>query len=87
MDKKTSVTDWFSLITEINRHGLTCAIIAVELNIPRTTIVGWKQGSQPKHEDGEAMIRLWLQLTGKSRDNIPRVSLEDFWAYHSTQVR
>jgi hypothetical protein len=48
--------DWFRLITDLNRAGHSTRRFADNLGIARTTIEGWKAGSEPKHADGERLI-------------------------------
>lgn len=82
-----TTTDWFAVITEINRYGITVAHISAHIHIPRTTILGWKQGAEPKHSDGEKLVGIWQSLTGKSRENLPQVGPGDWQSYHSGHVR
>lgn len=55
------VVDWFRLIADLRKTGLTESHISNDTGIPRTTLVGWKQGSQPRHHEGERLIALWRQ--------------------------
>jgi hypothetical protein len=84
---KATTTDWFAVITEITRHGISVSAISAEIQVPRTTILGWKQGTEPKHADGEELVTLWQRITTKSRDQLPKVGINDWWAYHSTNLR
>ncbi len=84
---KAITTDWFAVIAEINRHGVSVYAISAEIQVPRTTILGWKQGTEPKHTDGEALVILWQRITNKTRDQLPKVGVNDWWAYHSNNLR
>jgi hypothetical protein len=45
--------------------------LAKFLDVKRTTLVGWLEGSEPKHSQGEALITAWVSITGKSRSFAP----------------
>lgn len=65
--------DWFRIIAVLcNCHGYTETAIAIAVDMPRTTVLGWKMGATPKYEDGERLIVLWEQVTGTSRSDVPR---------------
>lgn len=38
----------------------------------RTTVQGWLDGQEPKHFEGEMIIRAWCGLTTKAREFAPR---------------
>lgn len=64
--------DWFRIIVTLCcQHGYTETAIAIAVDMPRTTVLGWKMGATPKFEDGERLIVLWEQVTGTSRDAVP----------------
>jgi hypothetical protein len=66
--------DWFRIIVVLcNRHGYTEKRIGGAVDTPRTTVQGWKMGATPKYEDGERLIVLWEQVTGESRETVPKV--------------
>lgn len=87
MVEAKKITDWFAVITEINRLGITHRDIADQIGIPKTTIIDWKQGAEPRHADGEVLIDFWCRVTGKDRFDIPTVSPADWHAYHSARIR
>ena len=77
-------TDWPQLLAEIAyllgdptpenpdvREPLSQRLLADRLEIPRETLRGWMDGSEPRHTDGERLIAVWVQLTGKARTFIP----------------
>lgn len=65
--------DWFGVLLALQRHGIPTASVADQLRIPRSTILGWKQGAEPKYRDGEALTDLWSQVTGNALEAVPRV--------------
>lgn len=65
--------DWFRVLADLNYQGLRSQQIADRIQVARTTVVGWKQGAEPKHADGETLLELWVAITGKPRKYAPRV--------------
>ncbi|SEB72929.1 hypothetical protein SAMN05216178_2032 [Pseudomonas saponiphila] len=76
--------DWFKVITEVLRSGeYSIQGAADEIGVARTTLIGWKQGAEPRYSEGERLVLLWCKITGESRDTLPMVAARDWWAYHS----
>ena len=63
--------DWWRVIVDLCRNGHTHATIGAAVNVGKSTVAGWKDGSSPRHTDGEKLIALWCQVTGESRDSVP----------------
>ena len=52
--------DWWQIITDIKQAGLSIAQAAVKTGIPRTTLLGFRNsGAEPRHSDGELLLKLW----------------------------
>lgn len=45
--------------------------LAEALDVPRGTLRGWIDGSEPRHADGEKLLVTWCRLTGKARTFAP----------------
>lgn len=45
--------------------------LAGYLGVPRGTLRGWMEGSEPRHADGELLLVRWCVLTGKDRSFAP----------------
>lgn len=65
--------DWFGVLLGLQRAGLPVSSVSDQLAIPRSTILGWKQGAEPKFADGEALIGLWVRVTGGNQERVPRL--------------
>jgi len=66
--------DWFRLIVELcTVHGYTHALIAMSVGAGKSTVQGWKQGANPRWDEGERLIALWVMVTGNGRENVHRV--------------
>ena len=68
-----SRVDWFAVLIDLNRKGLHTAGIADLIRAPRSTVLGWKQGAEPCHADGEALVELWCRMTERERGDLPKV--------------
>lgn len=75
--------DWFRVITEVLRCGHSIQSTADAIDVARTTLIGWKQGAEPRYSEGERLVLLWCKISGESRDKVPMVTASDWWAYHS----
>lgn len=75
--------DWFQVITNLNRAGYSPQSIADAIAVARTTLLGWKQGAEPRYSEGERLVLFWLQITGFTREQLPQVEIGDWWSYHS----
>lgn len=75
--------DWFKVITGILRAGYSIQSIGETIGIPRSTLIGWKQGAEPRYTEGERLVSFWCQITGNDRTRLPMVAIGDWWAYHS----
>lgn len=64
--------DWFRVLADLQYLGLSNSDVGQRLNIPKRTVGGWKEGAEPRHCDGEALIGLWCHMTAKTRDALPR---------------
>lgn len=75
--------DWFRVITMVLRGGYSIQSAADSIDVARTTLIGWKQGAEPRYSEGERLVLLWCQVTGLERSSLPMVAVGDWWAYHS----
>ncbi|MCB2251806.1 hypothetical protein KTQ74_07870 [Pseudomonas chlororaphis] len=75
--------DWFSVITGLSRAGYSPQSVADAIGVARTTLLGWKQGAEPRYTEGERLVLFWVQATGQARTTLPMVAVGDWWAYHS----
>lgn len=71
--------DWFRVITAVLRSGYSIQGAADEIGVARTTLIGWRQGAEPRYSEGERLVLLWCKITGESRDKLPMCSA---WDYH-----
>lgn len=75
--------DWFEVITCVVRKGYSLGSVAAHLSVPKSTLIGWKQGAEPRYSEGERLLAFWAQVTGYDRASLPMVGVSDWWAYHS----
>lgn len=55
------------------REPATLGTLAAFLAVPRSTLRGWQEGTEPRHTDGEALVAVWANLSGKGRAFAPVV--------------
>ncbi|OXJ16000.1 hypothetical protein [Burkholderia sp. HI2500] len=66
--------DWFRVLEDVRRADFTLAEIAQYTQIPRTTLLGYRNlGAEPKHYAGVTLLKLWAQVTGNAPDQAPTV--------------
>jgi hypothetical protein len=66
--------DWFRVIADLCAKGYTHTSIAVAVNgVNYNTVRYWRDGGAPRYEDGEQLIQLWCNVTGKCKEIIPRL--------------
>ncbi|MCI1005221.1 hypothetical protein [Herbaspirillum sp. C7C8] len=63
--------NWFNVFADLKRAAWSMYRIESQLHIPKTTLLGWKDGAEPKHFDGERLIQLWTDVTGQKREQLP----------------
>jgi hypothetical protein len=67
--------DWFQIIVDLSRKGLTTRSMADAIHVPQPTLLGWKQGAEPKHVEGERLAKLWMDMTQRPREDLPHCAL------------
>jgi hypothetical protein len=75
--------DWFRVITDILRAGYSIHSVAQVIKVPRSTLMGWKQGAEPRYTEGECLVSFWCQAVGRGRESLPLVAVGDWWSYHA----
>lgn len=69
------VTDWPAVIEQLRRAGLSFQAISQHTDLPKSTLIGYRDGSVPKHHDGEKLIELWCGATNHTRSQLPRTRI------------
>lgn len=63
--KRRYRTDWFRVLVELQYRGYDHHRVARILDAPFNTVKGWKNGSEPAHNYGHALLEIWIEVTGK----------------------
>lgn len=66
--------DWFRILIELGKEGYRLQAISHFTKIPRSTLIGYKQGAQPSYHNGATLLVFWSQATGKRQDWAPTIS-------------
>lgn len=54
--------NWWQIIEDLRRTGLSVEGIADGTGIPKSTLLGYRNlDAEPKHADGEQLKQLWLR--------------------------
>ncbi|HGB5893257.1 TPA: helix-turn-helix domain-containing protein [Salmonella enterica subsp. enterica serovar Kottbus] len=56
--------DWFSVISDLERTGMTQREIADHIGVSKSTVNSWKQYNEPRYNSGAALLELWKKHQG-----------------------
>lgn len=59
-------TDWFRVIEDVCRAGYTLRTISHDIDVPISTLHGWKSGASPDFDDGQRLAKLWRFVMGET---------------------
>jgi hypothetical protein len=52
--------DWWRVLEDLRRSGLSMDSISQAVGIPRSTLLGYRNlDAEPKHADGSLVVALW----------------------------
>lgn len=66
--------DWFRIIVQLKDDGYSLYSVSHFTEIPKSTLIGYKQGSQPKYHEGVRLLRFWAQVTRSNQDDAPTIN-------------
>jgi hypothetical protein len=72
--------DWFRLLVQLKDEGYSLYAVSHFTEIPKSTLIGYKQGSQPSYHQGVRLLQFWAQACGKDLDQAPTISPYSFMA-------
>lgn len=72
--------DWFRLLDQLKVEGYSLYDVAHFTEIPKSTLIGYKNGSQPSYHQGVCLVLFWAQAMGKDATDVPKVSQFSFMA-------
>lgn len=64
-------TDWFRVLADLQYANCPNSDVAEYLGVPQGTLRGWKDGSEPRHCDGQRLLDLWQAITGRGYEDRP----------------
>lgn len=64
--------DWFRVLAELQQRGYSVTSVSVAIGVPKSTVMGWKTlAAEPRHADGEELVKLWMRVHGQPREALP----------------
>jgi hypothetical protein len=72
--------DWFRLLNQLKDEGYSLYAVSHFTAIPKSTLIGYKNGSQPSYHQGVCLLQFWSQATGKLLADVPTISQFSFMA-------
>jgi len=70
--KENERVDWFRIMSDLQRSGVSTIRASKELNIPKSTIQGWVQGvGNPRLETGMRVINFWAKTCHRKVADVP----------------
>ena len=72
--------DWFRLIVRLKADGYSLYSVSHFTEIPKSTLIGYKNGSQPKYHDGARLLKFWSEGTSTHQDEAPTINPFSFKA-------
>ena len=69
--KAQEKVDWFRVLDDLNRRDWSTRRISANIDVPRSTLIGWKAGSCPDYEKANRLIWLWVEVNEKPESELP----------------
>lgn len=66
-------TDWFRILTDMVYAGVSTSKVAQLIDVPESTVRGWKSGIEPCHHDGHCLLELWCEQMGREVASRPMI--------------
>lgn len=60
--RRPDPVDWFRLLCDLQGFGYSNADVARAINVAPSTLAEWKQGIEPKFENGRALVTLHARI-------------------------
>lgn len=57
--------DWFRVISDLERSGLTLRSQADAVRVSAATVHYWKSGGEPRYSHGQIMVSLYIARTNQ----------------------
>lgn len=74
--------DWFRVFIDLERSGVSMVKASSELNIPRSTLMGYKNYfARPRFEEGLKILRFWSVTCSRELEELPTCKLYEFNSY------
>jgi transcriptional regulator with XRE-family HTH domain len=65
---------WFRIFVQLKAKGYSIYDVANKTGIPRSTLVTYQSGTEPRYSNGEHLLQFWARELGKTVDEAPKIS-------------
>lgn len=59
MIQRKPPVDWFRVLAELRRAGMSQSAVAEAIDVPRDRLKEWARGKSPRYDDGRALLMIW----------------------------
>jgi predicted transcriptional regulator len=59
--------DWPTLLLELRAHGFSQYAVAAAINVSRSTVSAWADGTEPRFSEGLALVRLHAHVVERRK--------------------
>lgn len=66
--------DWFRILIQLKGEGYSLYSVSHFTEIPKSTLIGYKQGAEPRYHDGTRLLHFWAQAISKDVGEAPTVN-------------
>ncbi len=73
LGRNNNVVDWFRILADLNKIGISLHATANQTRIPYSTLQGYKGGAEPKYSTGCTLLTFWSVRTGKPEKDVPMI--------------
>lgn len=63
--------NWFRILVQLKDEGYSLYSVSHFTEIPKSTLIGYKQGAEPRYYDGTRLLNFWAQATSKALADAP----------------
>lgn len=63
--------NWQQIVADLEHRGFSIHTLSHQIDVSSRMLLGWRDGDEPRHDDGERLLRFWAAATGSTRVDLP----------------